>query len=262
MISKSITGAILALSTLGTVAVVSPAQAFTVNQTGINDQQFNQLILDGTFSELFVAESRAGFQGSERELGINAPLVPNANGTGLVGGATLDAGQFNWVSGEVVSFELSYDALNDLVTYKVGDAAALTASVEDKTANGFFIRTGAGGKNGTTSSSFTFQNLMLDVNDSNGFQALAPLSSTLNPDGSRDVDYLEVADLTGSFTLKGEQILEWSGTFPDRSNLASQIKVGHFTETASVPEPMTMLGTVVALGAGYSLKRRRQDQQA
>ncbi len=101
MIAKSMNAAMMALSTLGALAIISPAQAFTVNQTSINDQQFNQLILDGDFSELFVAETRGGNgqTNGSREVGINQPyslmgmaaltlyslfLVPKANSTLLI----------------------------------------------------------------------------------------------------------------------------------------------------------------------------------
>jgi len=247
-------GIAVGIAALGTATAAIPTQAFTFTQSSLTDQQFNQLILDGTFSELFVAESRAGAAGTERELGINAPLVANNTGTGLVGGNPLASGQLQWTSEETVDFELCYNALTGAIAYTV-DGVLLSTTVNAEAANGIFIRTSADKKNqDTINSSFSFANLMLD--DGNGFQALPDLASEFVQGGNRDVDYLEIAGLSGSFTLKGEQTLSWAGTFPDRSRLAAQIKVGSFAEE-SVPEPMTMLGAVVAAGAGYSLKRRR-----
>ena len=78
--------------------------------------------------------------------------------------------------------------------------------------------------------------------------------------GERDVDYLKISDVEGSFTLTGKQTIQFTGDYPRESRLAAQIKVGNFSDPESVPEPMTMLGTVVALGAGYRLKRRRDHQ--
>ena len=153
-------------------AAIAPAQAFVVAPSNITDQQFNQLILDGDFSELFVAESRAGFTGSEREFGINKALVPNAGGTGLVGGNPLAQGQLDWTSGETVEFHLSYNALTGEIAYTV-DGELLNATVNAESPNGIYIRTNAQGKgtgsNATTSSSMSLENLMLD--DGNGFQA-------------------------------------------------------------------------------------------
>ncbi|MGD1930018.1 MAG: PEP-CTERM sorting domain-containing protein [Leptolyngbyaceae cyanobacterium] len=255
--------ALIGSTTLIVGAAIAPAQAFVVAPSNITDQQFNQLILDGDFSELFVAESRAGFTGSERELGINDALVPNAGGTGLIGGLPLAAGQLDWTSGETVEFHLSYNALTGEVAYTV-NGELLNATVNAESPNGIYIRTNAQGKdtgsNATTSSSMSLENLMLD--DGNGFEALPDLASFFTQGGPRDVDYLVISDLSGSFSLKGEQTLSWAGQFPDRSRLAAQIKVGSFNDSESVPEPATLLGAMVALGAGYSLKRRRDQATA
>jgi hypothetical protein len=99
------------------------AQAFTAAYSPITDTEFNQLILDGEFEELFVAESRFGNgQGNgDHELGINQPIVPDGSG-GLTGGLPFAGaqGQRQWVSGEAVNFSLTYDAPSGLITYSVG----------------------------------------------------------------------------------------------------------------------------------------------
>ncbi|NEQ46208.1 MAG: PEP-CTERM sorting domain-containing protein [Leptolyngbya sp. SIOISBB] len=253
----------LALSTLGTVAVVSPAQAFTVHQTSINDDQFEQLILDGEFSELFVAETRGGDGQPSvgiREIGINRPLFPDGNG-GLV-----NPGPFPGAQGglgiiddmdRMFDFTLSYDAGTGAVNYTVG-GTNISANVGNANANGIFLRTRAQGRNGG-SATFNFSDLKLTDSSMSG--DLDDLGS-FSPSGVTDIDYLKVTDLTGSFTLTGKQTIDFTGSFPQNSRLAAQIKVGTFSDIESVPEPMTMLGTLVALAAGYSLKHRRSDQQA
>jgi hypothetical protein len=78
-----------------------------------------------------------------------------------------------------------------------------------------------------------------------------------------DIDYLVISDLMGSFTLKGEQIFDWSGGDPRGSRLANQIKVGSGSYTQgpeddpqAVPEPATLLGLLAVVGVGLRFNRR------
>lgn len=244
-----------------TLGAIAPAEAFTATSSSITDQEFNQLILDGAFSELFVAETRTGNASTnpaEREFGVNAPLVPNANNDGLVGGLPLDAGNRDLTSGETFDFELMYNAVTGQINYNVG-GQLLEATIGNVPANGIFLRTNAQGRNtqngSTQSSEITLSNLMLD--DGNGFQAVPSLTSLFTQGNSRDTDYLVIADLMGSFTLKGQQTLSWDGLLPSNSRLAAQIKVGTFNDPESVPEPATILGIATVAGLGLGLKRRR-----
>ncbi|MGD1905681.1 MAG: PEP-CTERM sorting domain-containing protein [Leptolyngbyaceae cyanobacterium] len=246
--------------TVASAAVVAPAQAFTVTPSSITDDDFRSLLTQGDFSELFVAESRMGNNGNsgDRELGINDALVPDGNG-GFKGAAPLDEGQRVWQSGLAVAFELSYDALTSQIAYKVG-GQTLEASIAPSSPDSIFLRTRAQGKKNTVSSALTLQNLMLD--EGNGFQTInAGLSSSATGAG-KDVDYLIISGLVGSFTLKGEQIFDWEGQLPTGSRLATQLKVGVSSEAEAVPEPLTILGTLAAGGLGYGMKRRRGSQIA
>lgn len=251
--------ALLGAATLGILSLAPRAQAFTFTQSAITDTEFNQLILDGNFAELFVAESRWGNNGpgGDRELGINSPLVPNATGTGLTGGDPLASGQRTWVTGEVVAFELSYNALTGDIAYTVGGQTLTANSLGD--VDGIFLRTRALGRSADATTASLFQNLFLD--GGSGFQALADFGSTSTGTNS-DVDYLVVSGLNGSFTLKGEQIFDWSGSnTPTGSRLANQIKVGsgpytRGNDSTPVPEPMTLLGALAAVGISLTFKQR------
>lgn len=119
------------------------AQAFTAAYSPITDTEFNQLILDGEFEELFVAESRFGNgQGNgDYEFSINRPIVADGSG-GLTPVSTFDQGQRQWVSGEEVEFSLTYDAPSGLITYSVG-GQVLSATTTAFSPNGIYLRTRA-----------------------------------------------------------------------------------------------------------------------
>jgi hypothetical protein len=254
--------ALLGVTTAGVVAFAPAAQAFTAVYSPITDTEFNQLILDGTFEELFVAESRFGNgQGNgDREFGINQPLVPNGSG-GLTGGLPFPGaeGQRQWISGEAVEFSLDYNHTTGLITYTVG-GQMLQATTSAFSPNGIFLRTRAEGRNADSDAFLGLSHLKFT--DASGTYDLAADLGDLESDssnGSRDVDYMVLSDLTGSFTLTGKETFSWEGATPNGSRLSTQIKVGGFSDDddpESVPEPMALLGTVAAVGFGLASKRR------
>lgn len=239
------------------------ASAFSVSTVPLTDTEFNAFLLSDEFTELFVAESRGGDNNGtagDREIGINQPLIPNGQG-GLTGGLPFPGAQQQrtWVSGQAVAFSLSFDAINDVVTYTVGNDT-LTATTDSFDPNGIFLRTMALGQNSSSGAKITLHNLMLD--DGNGFQALPDLISATS-DNTRDTNYMQISGLNASFTLTGEEILEWTGSFPRGSRLATQVKLGAGPLTASfddtpdvVPEPVTVLGSLAALGLGVAMKKK------
>ncbi|WP_346291324.1 PEP-CTERM sorting domain-containing protein [Sphaerothrix gracilis] len=244
--------AILGLVVTVSLGMVSGAEAFTLTPApDFTDSEFEDLVRSGGFTELFVTESRAGNNGNsgDRELGINGPLVPNSSG-GFDPVTPVAEGQRTWNSGQVINFELIFDAVTNLARYTVG-SQTLTANFNAFDPNSLYIRTRSEGRNGGTAA-FTLQNLQLD--DGTGFQALP---NVLSSGSDRDVSYLIVSDLNASFTLRGEQILAWSGDYPRGSRLASQIKVGS-SPAEPVPEPMTLLGSLAAVGMGLGLKRYQE----
>jgi hypothetical protein len=101
------------------------------------------------------------------------------------------------------------------------------------------------------------QNLLLD--DGSGFLPIGSLSSS-SGSAAGDINYLNIANLNASFTLKGQQVLSWSGAFPTGSKLAAQIKVGG-TPFVSTPEPTAWLGltAITAFGAGAMVKKKRTN---
>lgn len=251
----------LAFSVLALSANALPAQAFSVAPSSMTDSEFNGLINSRQFTELFVAESRAGngsLSSAERELGINQPVLPVIGGGLPFPGAQ---GQFAWGSNQPVDFVLSYDNTTGGISYQVADQT-LTANVDPGSdPNSIFLRTRAQPKDANTlSSSLILQSLLLT--DDLETDTLPALASFFTQGEDPDIDYLIVSDVVGSFTLTGQQVFSWEGTFPDRSRLATQFKVGTFNNVDPVPEPLTILGTAAAAGFGIVLKRRRAAQDS
>ncbi|RUT03073.1 hypothetical protein DSM106972_053810 [Dulcicalothrix desertica PCC 7102] len=242
---------LLSLSAIGIIAAPSQASAFTlVNRDSLTDTQFNDLLLTKEYTETFVAESRMGNNGSggngERELGINSPWLPNANGK-LVGGDPVARGDRTWTSGTPVDFMLEYNG--SVVDYTV-DGKLLTTTAFTGAATDIFLRTFAQKNNGSTSNiTSTLTNLVL-----NGKGVGKSLSSA-GTGISSDVDYLQISNITSPFKLTGQSIFSWTGAAPQRSNLAYQIKVA--SGATSVPEPSTVAALVVASGIIVGAKRKK-----
>ena len=77
--------------------------------------------------------------------------------------------------------------------------------------------------------------------------------------GSSDgdtVNYLLISDIEGDFTLTGNANLSWIGSTPNNSRLAFQVIGG-----ATIPEPLTILGSATALGFGTFFKRKLSKKQ-
>lgn len=215
----------LGLTALGLFMVPESAQAFTlVNNTGFTDRDFNQQITDGTFSELFVAEGRIGDRGGAAtyELSINDDVVKGAK--------PVTQTQFDWQNGQEYEFSLEYDG--SMVNYILAGKTLSTSNFSGPI-NSIFFRTSAG-KNTTTS----LTNLMFNGG------AIGSLSSSLND--SRDIDYLQLKDISSPFIITGKASMSWEGTAPKNSLNAFQIKVGNAPK-AKVPEPGT-IGAIFLTG--------------
>lgn len=74
--------------------------------------------------------------------------------------------------------------------------------------------------------------------------------------GGSDIDYFKISDITQPFTLAGKAQFNWTGTRPNNSALAFQIKVMNTPKTT--PEPGT-LGAMMIMGiAGVGYARRKK----
>ncbi|NJM23886.1 MAG: PEP-CTERM sorting domain-containing protein [Richelia sp. RM2_1_2] len=232
--------AALGLTALGLFIVPESAQAFTlVDKTGFTDIDFNQQIADGTFSELFVAEGRIGDRGGAAtyELSINDDVVKGAK--------PVTEKQFNWESGKEYEFSLEYDG--NMVNYILGGETLSTSNFSGPI-NSIFFRTSAG-KNTVTS----LTNLMFNGG------AIGSLSSSLND--SRDIDYLQLKDISSPFIITGKASMSWQGTPPKNSLNAFQIKVGN-SPKAKVPEPGTIGAIFVTGMAGLALSKNKKKNEA
>lgn len=220
------------LATVGLSLVSGVASAATVTRLpNFTDEQFDGLIQSEQFTEVFVAEGRIGNNGTsgDWELGI---LNPNNN---LLPDQT---NQFVWGNGTVYDFTLEYTG--SAVNYNVG-GTLLSSTVFNEPIDTIYIRTKE------TANS----NLQLNIDSLNTFSAPGD-------NDSDDVDYVLVEDIFAPFTLMGTVSFDWTGTQPNGSNLAYQIKVGTSEPT---PEPLTILGSGLALGLGVFLKKELNRKQ-
>ncbi|WP_236144590.1 choice-of-anchor W domain-containing protein [Nostoc sp. CMAA1605] len=233
----------LGLTTISLLLTTNAAQAFTlVNRAGFTDAEFEDLQFNGDFTELFVAEGRIGnnsLSSAERELGLNTPLIPS--GSNLIGGIPVVSGQRVWGNGTPVNFSLEYTGSQ--VNYIV-DGQLLSTTSFTGAANSIFIRTRA-----ADNSFIELSNLVFD-GTAIGDTVLSSVSGT-----GRDIDYLQISDISQPFTLTGQVLMSWTDAVPRNSALAYQIKVG--STPTSVPEP-GMVGAMFLAGVaavGYGKKK-------
>jgi len=220
------------LATVGLSLLSGVASAATVTRLpNFTDEQFNGLIQSEQFTEVFVAEGRIGNNGTsgDWELGI---LNPNNN---LLPDQQT---QFVWGKNTVYDFTLEYTG--STVNYNVG-GTLLSSTAFTEPIDTIYIRTKE------TANS----NLQLNIDSLNTFSAPSD-------NDSDDVDYVLVEDISAPFTLTGTVSFDWTGTPPNGSNLAYQIKVG---TSEPVPEPLTILGSGLALGFGALLKKESSKKQ-
>lgn len=234
----------LGITALGLFLVPQSARAVTlVNNTSYTDADFREQIENGEFSELFVAEGRIGNRADngEKELKINGDVVDGAK--------VSEETQFNWGNGTLYDFSLMYDGSK--VTYELG-GKTLTTTEFSGSVNSIFFRTAAQeNKSNHYNKSVTLQDLVF-----NG-ESIGSVSSSGGE--NRDVDYLQIKDISTPFKLTGKTSMSWEGEKnPMRSNLAFQIKVGNYSSTASVPEPGT-IGAIFITGiTGVGLRKKKK----
>ncbi|MBO3463902.1 PEP-CTERM sorting domain-containing protein [Aetokthonos hydrillicola Thurmond2011] len=244
---------IAVLAALGLFLVPHSAKAFTlVNRTSLTDADFNNILDQGTFKELFVAEGRIGnnsLNDAERELGINR------NARALVApGEPVASGQFVWGNGTPVDFTLNYTG--STINYTVG-GQTLTTTAFNGPVNDIYLRTFATQNSTATLSDLVFK----DLTTTNTKFTIGSLSSTGT--STPDTDYLEITDISDPFEITGKVALSWTGIQPPtRSNLAYQIKVGGSSSVPPIPRQVPESGTTGAIlltgiaGIGYRCRKR------
>lgn len=232
---------VLGLATLGLFVAPHSAKALTlVNQTGFTDTDFENLINQGQFNELFVAEGRIGDLGGTAtyELSINEDVKKGAN--------PVQQQQYAWENNKPVDFSLEYTG--STVNYTV-DGKLLSSNAFNGPVNDIFIRTFASNNSVASLTNLAF----------NGEGIGDLLSSSLGI-GS-DVDYLRIREISDPFVITGKTSLFWTGATPPRnSQLAYQIKVGGSSSSTSVPEPGTVGAIFLATVAGVGYGRRKNSR--
>lgn len=226
------------LAAIGLTLAPKEANAFTlVNRTDFTDIDFESLRTQGQFTELFVAESRMGDTGvqsrNEQEIGI----LGDTKGQGFT---PVVKGDRTWVSGQILDFVLEYTGSQ--VTYSV-DSQTLSSSAFSGGASDIFLRTFAK-PNGSKS---TLSDLVFNGTSIGSLQSIATTSI--------DTDYLQISNISTPFKLTGKTSFTWTGSTPQRSNLAYQIKVGN-SPTQSVPEP-GMVAAIFVAGAASAINKRK-----
>lgn len=254
--SKSIF--ILGIATLGLLMAANPAKAFTLTSlvsqdadTDFDDHDFNAMLDSNQFKELFVAEGRIGNNSTntaERELGINRDVRdPDPN----LAGKPVAQDQFVWGNGTLYDLVLEYTGTH--VNYVVG-GKTLTSTAFSGSVTDIFFRTRAANNSTMTLSNFAIQSLDPNGNLLGNIFNIGGLSST--GQGSSDIDYLRLSNISTPFRLTGKVSMSWTGAAPSRSNLAYQIKVG--TSPQSVPEPATVGAIFLAGIAGVGCSKRNR----
>lgn len=232
----------LAVVGLGVVSVPTVTNAFTiVDRTGFTDTEFRGLLDQGLFDELFVAESRIGNNsstGGEREIGINQDVN--------LGGLPVAQGQRTWQNGGLVDFMLEYTG--NLVKYTVG-GQLLSTNVFSGPVTDIFLRTRAANNSTMALSNLFFNGVAID--------SLLSFGS-----GASDIDYLQISKINTPFTLSGKSLMSWTGTRPNNSALAYQIKVGTTPPVESVPEPGTVGALLTAGALSVALKKKQKVTQS
>ncbi|MDB9315466.1 PEP-CTERM sorting domain-containing protein, partial [Spirulina sp. CS-785/01] len=232
----------LSLATVGALAGTSNANAFTLGGH-YDGAEFDALGVEIPWA----AETRIGRVG-DHEINIH-DSANDANNR-------VQANYDDWVSGEAVDFSLTFDSLNNLLTYTVAGVEVSKSEISQDSFSDLYIRSSAR----VDGASMVVDNLYLE--DSTMASAINDISSAACVGsvgcGYFDADYLHIADITGDFTLTGQSTMSWAdGSKPKNSQLAYQIKlVEGDNTTESVPEPATL--SLLSLGAfGVILRSRR-----
>jgi hypothetical protein len=153
---------------------------------------------------MFVAEGRIGDRGGAATFELDL---------GQDTAAPFTAAQYDWQSGTVEPFSLTYDAVTSLVTFTLGGVTLqYTTSWFDF--DQVFVRTRAVNEG----SSVAVSDIVIDG------ESVMDQSQAIG-NGS-DILWIRGAMLDNGFTLAGNAVLSWTGAAPTQSRLAFQVKIG------------------------------------
>jgi hypothetical protein len=153
---------------------------------------------------MFVAEGRIGDRGGAATFELDVGQDTGAPGT---------TAQYDWQSGVVEPFTVSFDAGTGLVTFMLG-GQTLYYTTPWFDFDSVFIRTRAVNE-GT---SVTISDIVIDG------ETVMDQSHAVGT--GLDILWIKGAILNDGFTLTGNAVLTWTGTPPTQSRLAFQVKVG------------------------------------
>jgi hypothetical protein len=153
---------------------------------------------------MFVAEGRIGDRGGAATFELDL---------GQDTAAPYTTAQYDWQSGTVEPFTLTYDAGTSLVTFTLGGVTLqYTTSWFDF--DQVFVRTRAVNEG----SSVAVSDIVIDG------ESVMDQSQAIG-NGS-DILWIRGAMLDNGFTLAGNAVLSWTGAAPTQSRLAFQVKIG------------------------------------
>jgi len=196
--------AVAALAVLGTAATASAE----LELTHVTDEEMLILMPESELSA--TAEGRIGDRGGAATFELDI---------GRRTSAPTQTAQYDWQSGVVEPFTLSYDDLGNVVTFTLG-GVALTYT-PDRPFDTAFLRTRAV----DDASSAVLDDLVL-----NG-EIIGDLSSAVGPDAT-DILMVAGGGIYGGFVLTGTAVLTWGTPVPTQSRLAFQIKLGSVSSTS------------------------------
>lgn len=179
----------------------APAAALDLQHIA-TDAEMLELLSD----TLYVAEGRIGDRGGAATFEIDLGGDTSAPAT---------TAQYNWQSGVLVPWALTYDHVTNLATFTVDNVVLHWTSP----LSGFtdlFIRTRAV----NADSDILVGGMVLDGD------VVADASFADADVSGLDILWISGGMLTDGFTLSGAVTMSWTGTAPTQSRLAFQLKIG------------------------------------
>jgi hypothetical protein len=229
---------LLASTLLMSIGLAASAQAATlVARPTMTDTEFSRLTTSGQFTQKFVARGQIGnrifFSPHEIDL---LDAGKDFEPTGVI--------QHEWQNSTPVAFRLDYK--NSEVVYTIA-GKTLSSKRFKGNATDIFFRT-------QSVANSRMQLSDLNVTDGQGNLLVGDLASS----GADDIDYLQLSQIRGDFSLMGKVTLSWTGQPPLLSPLSYQLHVGTTPQKqVQVPEPAATSALIVAGLRLLAMGRRR-----